>query len=54
MDEVEIVRLNVERCRRILQTETDEAARLAIQKMPEESEAKLPVAKQLPIDLHQC
>jgi hypothetical protein len=41
MDEVEIIRLNVERYRRMLQTEADEAARQAVQKLLKEFEAKL-------------
>ena len=41
MNEVEIIRLNVERYRRILKIEVDETIRQAIQKMLEEFEAKL-------------
>ncbi len=42
MNELEIIRLNVERYRRMLQIEVDEDARRAIQKILEEFEAKLP------------
>jgi len=41
MEDREIIRLNVERYRRLLRTEADETARRAIQKMLEEFEAKL-------------
>lgn len=41
MDDREIIRLNVERYRRLLRTEADETARRSIQKMLEEFEAKL-------------
>jgi hypothetical protein len=41
MNEVEIIRLNVERYRRILKIEVDETIRQVIQKMLEEFEAKL-------------
>ena len=54
MDELEIVRLNVERYRRMLQTESDKTARLAIQKMLEEFETKFALLKQRRIDLNQC
>jgi len=41
MDEVEIIRLNVARYRRMLETEADETMRQLIQRMLEEFEAKL-------------
>jgi hypothetical protein len=53
LNEVEIVRLNVERYRRMLQVETDELARLAIQKILMEFEAKLLSLKRLVIDQRQ-
>jgi len=40
--EVEIIRLNIERFRRMLQTELDESTRRAVRSMLEEFEAKLP------------
>ena len=45
MDEIEIIRLNIERYRRMLQVEVDESVRRTIQKMLEEFEAKLPLAE---------
>jgi hypothetical protein len=45
MNETEIIRLNVERYRRMLLTEKDEIMRLLIQKMLEEFEGKLASAK---------
>ncbi len=45
MDDLEIIRLNVERYRRLLHTEADETARRAIQKMLKEFEAKLSSVK---------
>ncbi len=42
MDEVEIIRLNIERFRRMLQTDLDETARRAIKRMLDEFESKLP------------
>lgn len=45
MDEVEIIKLNIERYRRMLQAEADESARRAIQKMLDEFEARLPSAR---------
>jgi len=58
MNEVEIIRLNVERFRHMLQTEADENARRAIQQMLKEFEAKLSSARPLSrpaaeLDLHQ-
>lgn len=47
MNELEIIRLNVERYRRMLQSEVDETARRAIQKILEEFEAKLASLKPL-------
>jgi predicted component of type VI protein secretion system len=44
MNEVEIIRLNIERYRRMLETESDETARRAIQKMLEEFENRLTAA----------
>ncbi|MGD0023514.1 MAG: hypothetical protein ABSC37_02650 [Xanthobacteraceae bacterium] len=41
MNEVDIIRLNVERFRRMLQTEADESARRAIQQILKEFEAEL-------------
>ena len=41
MDEAWVIRLNVERYRRMLQAEVDEVARQTIQKMLDEFEAKL-------------
>ena len=41
MNEVEILRLNVERYRRLLKIEADETIRRTIQKMLEEFETKL-------------
>ncbi len=48
MDEIEIIRLNIARYRRILQTEVDETARRTIQKMLEEFNAKLALLKPRP------
>ncbi len=48
MDELEIIRLNVARYRRMLQTEVDETARRTIQKMLEEFDAKLASLKPRP------
>lgn len=42
MDEVEIIRLNIERFRRMLQTDLEETARRAIEKILDEFESKLP------------
>lgn len=53
MSEVEIVRLNVERYRRMWQVEIDETRRLAIQKILMEFEAKLLELKRLAIDQSQ-
>jgi hypothetical protein len=39
MDEREIIRLNIERFRRVLQTETDEATRRTIEDMIHESKS---------------
>ncbi len=47
MNEVDVIRLNVERYRRMLQTEADESARRAIQQMLREFEAKLSSARPL-------
>jgi hypothetical protein len=44
MNEGEIIRLNVERFRRMLRTEADESARRAIQQILMEFEAKLSAA----------
>jgi hypothetical protein len=52
-NEVEIVRLNVERYRRMLQVEIDKTARLAIQKILMEFEAKLLSLRRLAIDQRQ-
>jgi hypothetical protein len=41
MNEVEIIRLNIERYQRLLQSELDETARRTIQRMLDEFEAKL-------------
>lgn len=41
MHEAEIVRLNIERFRRMLQTELDLAARLTIERMLNEFEARI-------------
>ena len=41
MDEGWVIRLNIERYRRMLQAEVDEVARRTIQKMLDEFEAKL-------------
>jgi hypothetical protein len=41
MDELEIIRLNVERYRRMLRIEVDETVQRAIQQLLEEFEAKL-------------
>jgi histone H3/H4 len=41
MNELEIIRLNVDRYRRMLQIEVDETARQAIKNILEEFEAKL-------------
>jgi hypothetical protein len=59
MDDVEIIRLNVERYRRLLHTEVDETVRVAIQKMLKEFEAKLSSARPRAnraarVDPHQC
>ncbi len=40
-DEVEIIRLNIERFRRMLQTDLDETAPRAVEKMLDEFESKL-------------
>lgn len=57
MDEIEIIRLNIERYRRLLRTETDENARQAIEKLLKEFEAKLcaakPAARAARFDRHQ-
>lgn len=45
MDDREIIRLNVERYRRLLRTEADETVRRTIQKMLKEFEAKLSAIK---------
>ncbi len=42
VNEVEIIRLNIERFRRMLQTDLDETARWPIKKMLDEFESKLP------------
>ncbi len=52
MNEVEIIRLNVERFRHMLQTEADENARRAIRQILKEIEAKLSSARPLPSRLH--
>lgn len=44
MSEVQIIRLNIERYRRMLQTELDENVRRDIQKMLNEFETKLSLA----------
>lgn len=59
MDDVDVIRLNIARYRRILQTEVDELVRRAIQKMLEEFEAKLAAARPKSnrvdrFDLDQC
>lgn len=41
MSEIEIIRLNIERYRRMLKIEADESMRRVIQRMLEEFEAKL-------------
>jgi len=41
MNEIEIIRLNVQRYRRMLNEEVDDAVRQVIQRMLEEFEAKL-------------
>jgi hypothetical protein len=43
-DDIDIIRLNIERYRRLLKTEVDESARLLIQKILKEFEAKLSTA----------
>ena len=58
MNEVEIIRLNVERFRSMLQTEADESARRTIQQILKEFEAKLSSARPRSkraagLDLHQ-
>ena len=45
MNEIEILRLNVERYRRLLKTEADETARQALQRMLEEFETRLALLK---------
>ncbi len=45
MDDADILRLNVERFRRMLQTETDETMRQSVQKILEEFEVKLASAR---------
>jgi hypothetical protein len=47
MNELEIIRLNVDRYRRMLQIEVDETARQAIKNILEEFEAKLASLKPL-------
>jgi hypothetical protein len=42
-DEVEIIRLNIERFRGMLRTELDESTQRAVRSMLEEFEAKLPL-----------
>ncbi len=54
LDEIEIIRLNVERYRRMLQIEVDETARQAIQKILMEFEAKLVSHKRRAVDSSQC
>ncbi len=53
MSEIEIIRLNVERYRRMLKIEADETMRRVIQKMLEEFEAKLASLKPRAVDPHQ-
>jgi len=53
LDEIEIIRLNVERYRRMLQIEVDETARRAIQKILMEFEAKLVSHKRRAVDPSQ-
>ena len=48
INEVEIIRLNIERYRRMLQTKLDENARRDIQKMLDEFETKLSLANARP------
>jgi hypothetical protein len=48
MNEAELIRLNIERYRRMLQTELDETARRTIQRMVGEFEAKLSPASAPP------
>jgi len=45
VDEVEIIRLNIERFRRMLEADLDETSRRAVKKMLDEFEAKLPAPK---------
>ena len=53
LDEIEIIRLDVERYRRMLQIEVDETARQAIQKILMEFEAKLVSHKRRAVDPSQ-
>ena len=58
VDEIDIIRLNIERYRRLLKSEANQSARLAIQKILKEFEAKLSIAepkdgRAARIDLHQ-
>lgn len=58
VDEIDIIRLNIERYRRLLKTEADQSARLAIEKILKEFEAKLSIAeprdhRAVRFDLHQ-
>ncbi len=45
MDEVEIIRLNIERFRHMLETELDQSTRRAIKKILDEFESKLRAIK---------
>jgi hypothetical protein len=51
MDEAEIIRLNIERYRRMLRSEQDESVRRAIQKMLDEFETRLILAGNRPNQL---